>query len=455
MLIRSTKLQTGVYGRTLINSIKTYNLANTLFSPLPEEMFFYARADTHFLLYIYDNMRNELIAKSNNTTPDENPIELVLQKSKETSLLRYERQIYDQNTGKGPGGWYQLLLKSTAYYNNEQFAVFKAVHQWRDEIARKDDDSTNYVMPNHMLFTLAKIMPVDMITLLGIIKGASHGVKSRADELLALIQSARERAPNGPNMMDILRPKASAATITHQGLTQQGDRDSSVNVVADGELRSDNSSFWGQAFGSSIWDAPQMTGKVADLRLAVPLPELSIDAFAIPEHALLDRLTGVESPPSSIRENDMPNTEAKKEDEAFVIKRGIKRKSEPIVAPEITGGETATGEYDISLNEEEEQALQERAAAKAQRKAEKKLLKTQRKLAREEAERSSKEVSDEEPFDYAKAQSVLHAKPNGNEAERSAKWKKPFDPYAKTMDAPKGMRKAQTERTGKSHTFRS
>ena len=29
--------------------------------PLPEEMFEYARADTHYLLYIYDRLRGELL----------------------------------------------------------------------------------------------------------------------------------------------------------------------------------------------------------------------------------------------------------------------------------------------------------------------------------------------------------------------------------------------------------
>lgn len=33
-------------------------------------MFFYARSDTHFLLYIYDMIRNELVEKSDRSTPE-------------------------------------------------------------------------------------------------------------------------------------------------------------------------------------------------------------------------------------------------------------------------------------------------------------------------------------------------------------------------------------------------
>jgi exosome complex exonuclease RRP6 len=71
-------------------------------------MFFYARADTHFLLYIYDHMRNELIDKTNPEIPEENRIETVLQKSKETSLLRYERATYKRGERTRP--WWVVFI---------------------------------------------------------------------------------------------------------------------------------------------------------------------------------------------------------------------------------------------------------------------------------------------------------------------------------------------------------
>ena len=36
--------------------------------PLPEEALFYSRDDTHYLLCLYDVLRNELITKSNGTS---------------------------------------------------------------------------------------------------------------------------------------------------------------------------------------------------------------------------------------------------------------------------------------------------------------------------------------------------------------------------------------------------
>ena len=70
----------------------------------------------------------------------------------------------------------------------------------------------------------------------------------------------------------------------------------------------------------------------------------------------------------------------------------------------------------------------------------------------EDAEGAADEEDDDEVFDYTKAESVLHGKRDG---EKDGRKKKPFDPYVKSMDAPKGMRRLQTERAGKSHTFKS
>ena len=50
--------------------------------PLPEELIKYAREDTHYLLYVYDCMRNELIERGNNQT---NLLEAVYSRSKQVA----------------------------------------------------------------------------------------------------------------------------------------------------------------------------------------------------------------------------------------------------------------------------------------------------------------------------------------------------------------------------------
>lgn len=101
----------------------------------------YARSDTHFLLYIYDSLRNALLDRSNGQ-PD--LVQAVLRRSEETALRTYEKEVYDVEGGAGPGGWNTLVQKWNKSMNEMQLAVFRAAHFWRDELARKSDESTRY-----------------------------------------------------------------------------------------------------------------------------------------------------------------------------------------------------------------------------------------------------------------------------------------------------------------------
>lgn len=136
---------------------KRYQMADWRARPLSEEMMMYARSDTHFLLYIYDRLRNALLEESSRppspiegvdvdmTAQRRNPQEAmrqVLERSGETALRVYERDIYDFETGKG-SGWGSAARKHLfqGTINEEVGAVFKAVHQWRDQVARQEDES--------------------------------------------------------------------------------------------------------------------------------------------------------------------------------------------------------------------------------------------------------------------------------------------------------------------------
>jgi exosome complex exonuclease RRP6 len=413
-------------------------------------MFFYARADTHFLLYIHDHMRNELVDKTNPEIPEENRIEIVLQKSKETSLLRYERMTYNAESGRGPGGWYSLLVKTPALLNNEQFAVFRAVHEWRDKVARTDDDSPTFVIPQHVLFSMAKLMPMDMVALLGIAHPVSHSVKSRAGELLALIKSAKAQGKSGPSMIDVLRPDSVGAAVKANlpAVATNSAPKTLVAVFDDSELRSESSTFWGGAFGSSLWDGPTLAHSET-LRLAVPLPALSSEIFAT-SNGLADRSVAREAP----KEPEELTTQIKKEDEAFAIKRGAKRKSDAVSNEEESDEEVSKESDKDHITVEDigvAQVGQEKAAQKAARKSEKRAKKAAGATGNAQVEITA-DVDGEEPFDYSKADSI-HGK--RHDVEKGGKKKeKPFDPYRKSEDAPKGMRRLQTERAGKSHTFK-
>lgn len=406
-------------------------------------MFYYARADTHYLLFIYDNMRNELIERTNTNVPDENKLEIVLQKSKETSLIRYEKQVYNAESGKGPGGWFSLLYKTPALLSNEQFAVFKAVHEWRDKVARIDDESTGFIMPNHVIFTIAKILPMDMIALLGLLHPISFGVKSRSGELLKVIQDAKAQGKNGPSMASVFNPKQVSALP--KAATPVATKTLLTAVVNETELVSEQSSFWGGAFGSSLWETPSVDTNET-LRLAVPLPLLTSEIFATPENpGLADRSRSQDAELAS------PSPEPPSQEEPFVIKGGGKRKSEAV--SEDDADTYTTGDVDTSVNEVDEMSLDPESERRKKQKNAKKAGKKERKRQKTIAKNQST-AEDEAPFDYSKAESVLSGKNKGGD-RGPKKQKKPFDPYSKSENAQGGMRRLQTERPGKSHTFKN
>lgn len=152
-----------------------YQLTFNLRSPLPEEMLTYARSDTHFLLYIYDRLRLSLIERAQTISAPEasfstaistiikgtisdQPAHVllndVLARSTRTALRLYDREAYDAELGVGPGGWDTLarkwnksaLANSASEINGVRGGaigeVYRAVHRWREDIAKDEDEST-------------------------------------------------------------------------------------------------------------------------------------------------------------------------------------------------------------------------------------------------------------------------------------------------------------------------
>lgn len=126
---------------------------------MPEDMIHYARADTHFLLFVYDNLRNALLDRAkasprnspspsepSSTSPDRY-VKEVLSRSEETALRVYSKEPYDFETGSGSMGWDTLARKwnKPSLCSNARGSVprelFRALHQWRDKVSREEDES--------------------------------------------------------------------------------------------------------------------------------------------------------------------------------------------------------------------------------------------------------------------------------------------------------------------------
>ncbi|KAJ2320788.1 exosome nuclease subunit [Coemansia sp. RSA 2611] len=199
-----------------VRADKRLQLADWRIRPLPAEMLAYARSDTHYLLYVCDRMRAELLERGarlvgtsladpdaahfgelagiDHVTSALQPLELVLARSQATALKTHVKEGYDAEHGLGAGGWARLLRKWRHALAPAQLAVFRALHQWRDCVARDEDESVRYVLPNHMLFTLASKMPAEPAPLLAACQPTPPLLRLHAADVARLIARARARA---------------------------------------------------------------------------------------------------------------------------------------------------------------------------------------------------------------------------------------------------------------------
>ena len=122
--------------------------------PIPNDMLQYAQTDTHYLLYIYEQMKNQLLVKG------VEPLKEVLERSSQVCLKKYEIPKYDADgILDKSGGWKSIARKSMDILNDENIVVLRELHGWRDHVARIEDESPRYVLPRFVLVTLARVEP--------------------------------------------------------------------------------------------------------------------------------------------------------------------------------------------------------------------------------------------------------------------------------------------------------
>ncbi|KJH43719.1 HRDC domain protein [Dictyocaulus viviparus] len=110
-------------------------------------MIAYARSDTHYLLYCYDCLREDLIRKE---SAFQNLLQVVYCESALICLRVYRKPIFDKEGYRG---------LERRRINNRQDAAMRVLWHWRDRVAREEDESVQYVLPNHMLVTIAESLP--------------------------------------------------------------------------------------------------------------------------------------------------------------------------------------------------------------------------------------------------------------------------------------------------------
>ncbi|KAH6606060.1 exosome complex exonuclease RRP6 [Trichoderma cornu-damae] len=469
---------------------KRYQLADWRIRPLPQEMMYYARSDTHYLLYIYDSIRNDLVQCSDRSDPDKDLISRVLEKSRELSLSRYENLEANGETGEGSRGWFNFVLKNSHLaYKSDQFAVFRALWNWRDATARKEDENPNFVLGSNNLTEIARVNPPDAKALHSLLPLTASLARPRVNEIWSLVQEQKAQA--GPSLLQFFSSR-DPASIQHKNGIPRVTKAQSQTPRQDGQVTAaklERSQLFGDVAVSSRWDGTR--GGIGAQEDHFPFPwqrfvEDAADAVVGAEPAQ-EPVLALEEP---VEQEIIPVAE----DEEFTLRRGRKRKSEAIEDDEPTSSEAdsaSDGEGGVQGDVVDSSAVIEVEAEEPSSKAAKKAKRLEKKRKREEAKAAQKqqhlelrtkrqeerlarkeqrrnqqqaeaEAEAEErtkyqavPFDYSKAASVLHAK--RDEATQSAQEekKKAFDPYAKTGDDEiKPARRMPPIRGEKSATFK-
>ncbi|XP_074594255.1 exosome component Rrp6 [Brevipalpus obovatus] len=191
---------------------KKFQLADWRIRPLPSEMLKYAQEDTHYLLYIYDAMKNELLEKD----PSKDLLKQTFQHSKEICLKRYEKSLFSST------GFHTLIKKSKTNFNPRQMYALKELYSWRDKVARGEDESLGYILPNHMMMQIADVLPREQQGILACCNPVPPMVKQQLNELHQIITRARNIPLEGRSTYSI--------GVSHSIVSQKGfDFDSSSN----------------------------------------------------------------------------------------------------------------------------------------------------------------------------------------------------------------------------------
>ena len=135
---------------------KRYQLSDWRIRPISEEMLKYAREDTHYLLYIYDELRRRLVKLAHDRVPEEPLIYLniTLKQSKEICKTIYQKtEFKDYN-------YFLTIARHAASLKKVQISVLKLMLKWRDYIARLEDESAGYICPIKEIVEIAKSLPV-------------------------------------------------------------------------------------------------------------------------------------------------------------------------------------------------------------------------------------------------------------------------------------------------------
>ncbi|WBF15687.1 hypothetical protein N7582_005195 [Saccharomyces uvarum] len=385
---------------------KKYQLADWRIRPLSKPMTAYARADTHFLLNIYDQLRNKLI--------ESNKLAGVLYESRNVAKRRFEyskyrpitpsSKVYSPTEKENP--WRVLMYQYNIAPEREE--LVKDLYEWRDVIARRDDESPRFIMPNQLLAALVAYTPIDVIGVVSLSNGVTDHVRQNAKILANLIKSAlRSMKDTHKESAEIVSSKFKSASLEAITVSQIRDIMDRFSVFSSNSVTEDRSM---DSTASSI-----LFGKI------LPYEEGDI----VYEDSGL---------PHKVKVEDMRDR-AQRFNSALVGLEDIKFEVEKPVnveKSEMVKIET-TPEPPTKIEDPDEVVV----------------LKKKRIHKKQVAKRS--DVAAEEAVDYSKIPNVLSSKPGQNNKQQR---KRRFDPSFNDSEGPRAPKKKRPTTRGKNVSFK-
>ena len=439
------------------------------------------------------------------STPGNNLVDYVLQESSKVALQTYAHPLNDPEAGRGTTGWLGLLNQRSVRFSNEQFAVFRAVHAWRDKKARDTDEGIQTILPNRFIWQIAESMPTSPYNFHQCCRGGSNKpVMDNVVELAEVVKKAKAEGKDGKLMLEFFaqqggepyggspaprRPRhltwrkeettLSGVAATLQQLNAEKEVEAAVTSLNyDGPVedpvatRSATSVFWG-SIPPQYSQLPSGTATaLTALASVLPLPSTSADLQEEEDGEVLEdaQVPGLQ---------DLPNLAtsgiSQAKNEVFTLKdlsRSKKRKASdalsdnpPAIRTRSMNGNTASTPVSASVSSTPGTPISSSPTGLASAtvpayadlgNSHKQQLKAEKKARKAAVKAEAKAAIQEqpEPFDYANAASLIN--PSGVEQAKENGSKR-MNPFAKALDTTTGAKrnKMGKEIAGKSMTFKS
>ncbi|KAA3681863.1 exosome complex exonuclease RRP6, partial [Paragonimus westermani] len=189
-----------------IRASKKYQLADWRIRPLPDELIEYARTDTHYLLYVASVMCQEL--------QDRGRLHAVLERCRQLCLKRYSKPVFD------PLGYLSTYKQAAGTsFNHRQLYALEQLYALRDSIARREDESIHYVLPNHMLKVISELLPRESSGLFACCNPIPPLVRKYVHDLHKIVLDARNRpidelpTISDPSAAGVVEPEMDSLTL--------------------------------------------------------------------------------------------------------------------------------------------------------------------------------------------------------------------------------------------------